>query len=89
MPYGQACSTPVGIRALPRRPPRICHAWTVPTSPAPAEGPASTDDTGPMPASVRVAVIVMSLLAGLLLLITALNLYVLEERVEGSSPTRR
>ncbi len=35
-----------------------------------------------MPASVRVSVIVMSLLAGLLLLVTALNLYVLEERVD-------
>lgn len=34
-----------------------------------------------MPTSVRVAIIVMSLLAGLLLLVTALNLYVLEVRV--------
>jgi uncharacterized membrane protein (DUF2068 family) len=34
-----------------------------------------------MPTSVRVAIIAMSVLAGLLLLITALNLYVLEERV--------
>jgi hypothetical protein len=32
-----------------------------------------------MPTSVRVAVIVMSLLAGLLLLVAAMNLYVLEE----------
>ena len=34
-----------------------------------------------MPTSVRVAIIVMSILAGLLLLVTALNLYVLEVRV--------
>ena len=34
-----------------------------------------------MPTSVRVAVIVMSVLAGLLLLVTALNLYVLEQAV--------
>jgi uncharacterized protein YggT (Ycf19 family) len=32
-----------------------------------------------MPTSVRVAVIVMSVLAGLLLLVTAVNLYVLDE----------
>jgi hypothetical protein len=35
-----------------------------------------------MPTSVRVAVIVMSVLAGLLLLVTALNLYVLEQAVD-------
>jgi hypothetical protein len=38
-----------------------------------------TDGPGRAPVSVRVAVIVMALLSGLLLLVTALSLYVLEQ----------
>ncbi len=51
---------------------RICQAEPVPTDPSPAGGPAPPP---PMPPSVRVAVIVMGVLAALLLTNAALLWY--------------
>ncbi len=66
------------VRGFGRPLPKICHAGRVPTAQSPAEG---TPARPSMPPSVRVAVIVMGVLAALLLTNAALLWYAYDDAV--------